>query len=276
MQANNRRCSVCRNVGHTRTHCMDQLTIQEFENDKNIFNRLMIEKVRRNGYCIQFCHFINEIYYGININKLKFFVNRYGSISNIRKPRLVATYLYHLCNQFIENYQAMTPEIFFVADRERRYWHAKSMGNLVTDNTNHIVRRSDIPGINANISNVIPTPEWRLVSYLVDWQENDYVEKPRFNIRLIESDKKPEEIIYIDIDEMETTLECGICYDMIPDKNMVELGCKHAFCGGCIEKTMTISQNTNKHPSCAFCRMNYASLCVQTTDIKEKIKGYCL
>jgi hypothetical protein len=276
MSANNRRCSVCRNVGHNRTHCEDPTVIQEFEMDKVIFNRLMLQKIQRNGVCFEFSHFISEIIDETNLNKLKYFVNRYGSISNVRKPLLVATYIYHLCDQFIQSYQRMTPEIFFIADRERTYWYAKRMGIHAINNTNHIIMRHvNLPGTvpAAAVPTVadIPTPRWRAIPYSIfEWEDNDYVEKPRFNIQIIDQN--------IDIvkSESETTLECGICYDMIPKKKIVGLGCKHEFCDGCIEKTMTISQNTSTHPACAFCRAKYQSLCIQTNEFKEKMKSYCV
>lgn len=75
-----------------------------------------------------------------------------------------------------------------------------------------------------------------------------------------------------DINEL---CECNICLDEKKIKDNVKLGCNHEFCKDCIIKTLQIN-NTNKNPSCAYCRTEIKNIEVRSENVYKEVSLYTL
>lgn len=69
--------------------------------------------------------------------------------------------------------------------------------------------------------------------------------------------------------------ECNICLDEKKIQDNVKLGCNHEFCKDCIIKTLQMN-NTNNHPSCAYCRTEIKNIEVRTENVYNEISSYTL
>jgi hypothetical protein len=73
-----------------------------------------------------------------------------------------------------------------------------------------------------------------------------------------------------DEDDQYAVKECPICYENVPGHNMVELNCKHEFCGECLSETLKTTSR-NKEPTCALCRADMQTFTTHSQQIYDEI-----
>jgi hypothetical protein len=75
-------------------------------------------------------------------------------------------------------------------------------------------------------------------------------------------------------EELESKIECAICYENTKILNTVTLNCGHQFCGTCIMNTCK-TQPAHNPPSCALCRTTMNTFVVKDEAEFEMVEQYC-
>lgn len=70
--------------------------------------------------------------------------------------------------------------------------------------------------------------------------------------------------------EKEKEEDCGICYELTKETDMIKLNCGHIFCGQCIKGCLMASKT-----SCAMCRCQIKNISVKNQEIYELVSEYC-
>ena len=66
-------------------------------------------------------------------------------------------------------------------------------------------------------------------------------------------------------------IECSICLEEIEQCKFVKLNCNHAFCKGCVIKT--IKTNKSSTLCCALCRSEISSITAGDFDVQGEISN---
>jgi len=74
-------------------------------------------------------------------------------------------------------------------------------------------------------------------------------------------------------EELESTVECSICYNNMKLNDSVMLNCGHEFCYACIHNTLQIQKKTTA--PCALCREGMTTFIVKNEELLETVSRHC-
>lgn len=259
-----RRCSFCREPGHSITTCNSE-RLQDFES-------ICAETARNINVPDDFKKWLSENYMN-NQSLLKTFVIRnMGYTSRSYVPNCI-----DLITDYI--YRRYRPEMFH---------YTRTNTNLHTEDTNAdaIARRNEIINflmLLRNSRNIYREQftEEQQVQNMRDMEQslvreayislfyNNYTlglsNGPRkFNINSVID-------ISDDVHENETT-RCNICWDEKENANFVTFGCNHEFCKDCV--ITSLRGEEREHPCCALCRSSIETITCKNAEIHTELSEF--
>lgn len=224
-------CSFCKDPNHTINHCSSQYILRLWFDMYNIFLNLKNEPRYSND--------IDRLYY-----RMRIILGRNYSVSELKV----------VCYRKILNFSSTRRSKVYLIDKiieecsvEYELSNRIEWGIDRTPDHIHILNNTETIG-----PDVIPV---QLLNHY-DKQPNT-----QFNI-LFELIETP---------ETETTVECGICYEIKNHINFILYNCNHQVCGSCAKQ---IFCNTSiAGPTCAFCREPVKEIGVKKQEILDEICG---
>ena len=278
MHSHNHQCKVCHCFGHEIKNCTDPLVVGQLHQDKNIFRRLLTNRIREpesipEGISIEFCNFIIEMHTTPK-NLLKYLVMQYGGKTRrVSKTRLTANYISYMFHDYIS---VSLLDGVFTSDSythtiliaEEKYW--LNIGNGMP-----MLVASEI--YENSLSEIISAAS--VLNELL--QANESYEdrsrsrnRSRSRSRDSESDSDPFENLDIQMIPIEhltliDNFECCICFETINEIDSVELNCEHSFCGVCVSKIINNCNKNNTTPKCSLCRIKYTQLKIKNENTRN-------
>jgi len=277
-QRTERRCSYCRQPGHTITRCNNDRIVE--------FERICAETARNINVPDDFKKWLSDNYMN-NQSLLKTFViRRMGYTNRTRIPNCI-----DLITDYI--YRKYRPEMF---NRERR-----NLMNNVESSENTNIDDNDTAHDNTHFEN-------ELINFLLQLRQNNrnpnrglsedqHVQNMRnmersliqelfmsflhnFNNghRIGEINNGPRKFTInsmIDISDENDTNEntkCNICWDEKENAQFVKFGCNHEFCKECVITSFRGEQR--QHPCCSLCRSAVMSMSCKTVETHRELAEF--
>ena len=279
IRSHNHQCKACHCFGHEMKNCTDPLVVGQLAQDKNIFHRLLTNRLREpECISIEFCNFVIEMHTTPK-NLLKYLVMQYGGKTRrMNKNRLAAKYISYMFHDFIS--VSLLDEVFTtdsyvyqIMIAEEKYW--LNIGNgILMDVASEMYDNS--------LSEIISAAS--VLNELHQANES-YEDRIRSRNRSQDSDSDLESDPFENLDiqmipiehlTLVDNFECCICFETINEIDSVELNCEHSFCAVCVSKTINNCNKNNTTPKCALCRTKYLQLKIKTENtrniLSKKIK----
>ena len=256
-----RKCSFCKNTGHTVSNC-DDLRLSGFKTYlfymKNILS-LNNEYVLLNNNTPIHNTFYNYI---IEIEKMETFLYDYSSES-VDNFKLIRTFACRFCSCRLRSRLQVSINKIIVYLFELNF-------NIIINHTFNNTHFSEELPVRISFTLTGILNNYLLMNDLSNNSSNNYEIELEYSNILSKI-----QIIFNKYDDSDTTIEerekenneCSICYNDYKMINCLTFNCKHNFCGECTNKLI----NT-KHTKCPNCRTEIDKIICYNEEEYEKIK----
>ncbi len=221
-----RKCSFCKNPGHTISHCNDP----RFE----CFKNYLLDIKNTNLYLF------NEINENTPENTLE---NEFNDLNIIDQVKRMEDFLYYFCVNNEEN-------IHMIKSFSCRYCRCRLRSRLEV-----CINKIIIYLFNLNYSVILNSPYNHIISSQESSIRISIVINSILLNYLISNDIKEDYKLNIKLNYQETfeneTIECSICYNDYETNDCSTFNCNHKFCLDCTQQLFQ-----NKHTNCPNCRTN--------------------
>ena len=257
-----RKCSFCRQPGHTITKCNSD-RLQEFE-------AVCVETVRNINIPDDFKRWLMDNYVGDQVLLKTFVITRMGFTNNSVRTRnvidLITEYIFTKYGNreqiIVNNNNILSNNVSDndISNLENDLIHF--LGNL---RNNRIMNRRQNTA--QNIQNIEILRE--LLSFVYNanmnsrMQEFNEIAPRKLNINLV---------IDVSDDTENSNCQCNICWDDKPNNSFVKFGCNHDFCKDCVISSFRSEQISNS--CCALCRSEIKTITTKTTDVYSELSEF--
>lgn len=265
-QRTERRCSYCRQPGHTITTCNSQ-RIREFE-------LICAETARNINVPDDFKKWLTDNYMN-NQSLLKTFVIRkMGYTNRVRIPNcidLITDYIYRKYRPEMFNYENTN-----IDDNDTAHDNAHFENEFINflfqlrQNNRNINRGLSEDHHVQNMGNMERTLIQELfLSFLHNLNNGTRIAEissgpRRFTINSIID-------ISNEVDNNENS-RCNICWDEKENTQFVKFGCNHEFCKECVITSLRGEQR--QHPCCALCRSAVMTMSCKTVEVHAELAEF--
>jgi hypothetical protein len=241
---------------------MEEMFNSENRNGFNIRNRVRCcSFCRREGHNIALCDDIRiHDFHLLCLNTIE------NIILNYNNPRFkLYNWLCEFSYESLDNQlliKAYAIKHFRTRSSEPIYNHIERIFNWycnfysIPNNTNNITNTNNINSI---------------LSLLIDSSLDLERNIDRNMLNYIRSNIKLELLSSIDLNNLEKTNECNICYQEYKNIDFIQLNCNHNFCKKCIIQQINNIDINNNNNCCALCRCDIKTIFCNDKKILEDL-----
>lgn len=241
------KCSYCNKMGHKINKCNNNERIKKINDEiveRTVFSRVIMQPYPYTSLARRYLRLYLCGHSEMSLLMLCYYTNTKKYTTEYKKSSYINLLVEYYYQQLNKDSNTLTRMLNAITDENYEKYTNEILNNSVSLNLTFELEE--------------------MVLYYV------YFYRPpqrKFNIQLVTN---------INTNNTNTKIECPICYETIPNSQIIRTDCGHNYCKECLIKYFKSLNGSNAPPTCACCRKVMMMLEIKNKKMRDEIqKKYC-